>query len=270
LYDKVEVIKSDGRILIMAFEGKVALVTGAASGIGRATAQRFVNGGAAVVAVDMVEEALNQFATEIQEKGGKVIPFLANVASDSDVEKMLAIAISAYGHLDILCNNAGIMDLMMPAAEASLELWDRVLAVNLTGPFLASRRAIPMMLEQGGGCIINTASEAGLRGGAAGTPYTVSKHGVVGLTKSIAFHYGSLGIRCNAVCPGGVNTAIGLGRGIPSEAGLAKVMAAFSSISAVKPANPDQIAAVITFLASDDASYMNGAIVPVDDGWLAG
>src|SRR6266700_167298 len=136
----------------MAFEGKVALVTGAASGIGRATAQRFVNEGAAVVAVDMVEEALNKLATEIQEKGGKATPFLANVASDSDVEKMLAIAISAYGHLDILCNNAGIMDLMTPVAEASLELWDRVLAVNLTGPFLASRRAIPIMLEQGGGC----------------------------------------------------------------------------------------------------------------------
>src|ERR1051326_989322 len=195
----------------MRFEQQVALVTGAASGIGRALVQRFASEGAAVVAVDIVEAPLQQFVSELQAQGAKATGCVADVSSDSDVERMLATATSSYGRLDILCNNAGIMDLMTPAAEVSLALWERVLSINLNGPFLACRRAIPIMLEQGGGSIVNTASEAGLRGGTAGTPYTVSKHGVVGLTKSIAFFYGDRGIRCNAVCPGGVATAIGVG-----------------------------------------------------------
>ena len=252
----------------MRFENQVALVTGAASGIGRALVQRFAAEGAAVVAVDIVEEALHKVVTELQSQGAKATACMANVSSDADVEHMLTLAKSTYGHLDILCNNAGIMDLMTPAADVPLALWDRVLAINLTGPFLACRHAIPMMLDQGGGKIINTASEAGLRGGAAGTPYTVSKHGVVGLTRSIAFHYGNQGIRCNAVCPGGVETAIGVGSGMPHEAGLAKVMASLQS-AAIGVAKPEQIAAVIAFLASDDASNVNGAILPVDGGWFA-
>jgi NAD(P)-dependent dehydrogenase (short-subunit alcohol dehydrogenase family) len=253
----------------MSFEGQTALVTGAGSGIGRALVQRFVAGGAAVIAVDIVEEGLQKVVEELRRQGGKITGCVANIGSDTDVERMLNSAISTYGRLDILCNNAGIMDLMTPAADASLELWERVLAVNLTGPFLACRRAIPIMLEQGGGKIVNTASEAGLRGGGAGTPYTVSKHGVVGLTRSIAFHYGERGIRCNAVCPGGVDTAIGLGRGVPHEAGLAKVMSAMQGSASSRVATPDEIAAVITFLASNDASYVNGAILAADNGWFA-
>src|SRR6476469_7745146 len=160
---------------------------------------------------------------------------------------MIGTAISNYGRLDILCNNAGIMDLMTPAGDVPLELWERVLSVNLTGPFLACRRAIPLMVSQGGGKIINTASEAGLRGGAAGTPYTVSKHGVVGLTRSIAFHYASHGIRCNAVCPGGVETAIGIGGRMPHQEGLGKVMALMQGSTNGKIAKPEQIASVIAF-----------------------
>ncbi len=253
----------------MRFEQQVALVTGAASGIGRALVQRFVADGAAVVAVDVVEEQLQTVVKELQEKGAKVTASVANVSADSDVERMLTTATSTYGRLDILCNNAGIMDLMTPVADVPLELWERVLAINLNGPFLACRRAIPLMLEQGGGSIINTASEAGLRGGAAGTPYTVSKHGVVGLTRSIAFFYGERGIRCNAVCPGGVATAIGVGRGAPNEAGLARVMSSMQGGASSRIADPEEIAAAITFLASSDASYINGTILTVDNGWFA-
>src|SRR3989440_1943673 len=251
----------------MRFENQGALVTGAASGIGRALVRQLIAEGAAVVAVDIVEEALQQVITAWQAQGGKATGCVANISADDDVKRMLETATSMYGRLDILCNNAGIMDLMTPTADVPLALWDRVLAVNLTGPFLASRRAIPLMLEQGGGKIINTASEAGLRGGTAGTPYTVSKHGVIGLTRSIAFHYGDRGIRCNAVCPGGVETGIGVGGGMPHQAGLAKVMALMQGSAIGHPAKPEQIAAVIAFLASDDASNVNGAILTADNGW---
>lgn len=253
----------------MRFENQVALVTGAASGIGRAFVQRLSAEGAAVIAVDLAEGALQQTVTELQAQGGKVTGCVANVSSDVEVKRMLSTAISTYGRLDILCNNAGIMDLMTPAADVSDGLWDRVLAVNLTGPFLACREALPLMIAQGAGCIINTASEAGLRGGAAGTPYTVSKHGVVGLTRSIAFHYGDRGIRCNAVCPGGVETAIGIGSGVPHEKGLAKVMAMLQGLGTSQPAKPEQIASVMAFLASNDANNVNGAILAADNGWFA-
>jgi NAD(P)-dependent dehydrogenase (short-subunit alcohol dehydrogenase family) len=253
----------------MRFEQQVALVTGAASGIGRALAQRLVAEGAAVVAVDITEAALQTLVSELQEQGARITACTANVASDSDVEAMLTTATSTFGRLDILCNNAGIMDLMAPVAEVPLELWERVLAVDLNGPFLACRRAIPIFLEQGGGSIVNTASEAGLRGGAAGTPYTVAKHGVVGLTRSIAFHYGERGIRCNAVCPGAVATAIGVGAGAPNETGLKRVYPFIQGSAPSRIASPEEIAAAIAFLASREASYINGAILPVDGGWLA-
>ncbi len=253
----------------MRFEQQVALVTGAASGIGGALVQRLAAEGAAVVAVDIVEAPLQAMVAKLRDQGATITGCVANVASDADVAAMLDTAVATYGRLDVLCNNAGIMDLMTPAADVPLDLWERVLAVNLNGPFLACRRALPLFLAQGGGCIVNTASEAGLRGGAAGTAYTVSKHGVVGLTRSIAFHYGERGIRCNAVCPGAVATGIGMGSGVPSEAGLARVVPLLQGSAPSRVSSPDELAAAIAFLASSDASYINGAILPVDGGWYA-
>ncbi|MGO8950225.1 MAG: SDR family oxidoreductase [Ktedonobacterales bacterium] len=254
----------------MRFTGKVGLVTGAGSGIGKAIVQQLIADEAKVVAVDVVEGPLHAFVEEIRSKGGLATEVVANVADEADVRRMIDTAYSVYGRLDILCNNAGIMDLMTPAADVSLDLWNRVIGVNMTGPFLACRIAIPRMIAHGGGSIVNTASEAGLRGSAAGTPYTVSKHGVIGLTRSVAFHYGGQGIRCNAVCPGGVQTAIGVGGGAPDQKGLEPVMAALQAFQAASyTAKPEEIAAVITFLASDAASNINGAILPVDHGWAA-
>ena len=138
----------------MRFDNQVALVTGAASGIGRALVQQLVAEGAAVVAVDIVEAAIHQVVAELQSQGGKATGCVANISSDEDVERMLGIATSTYGRLDILCNNAGIMDLMTPAADVPLALWDRVLAVNLTGSFLLSRAALPRMIAGGGGSIM--------------------------------------------------------------------------------------------------------------------
>ncbi len=253
----------------MRFEQQVAVVTGGASGIGRALVQRFVAEGAAVVAVDVVEGPLQALVAEQREKGARITGVTANVALDGDIERMLTAATSAYGRLDVLCNNAGVMDMMTPAADVSLEQWDRVLSINLNGPFLACRRAIPIMLAQGGGSIVNTASEAALRGGAAGTPYTVSKHGLLGLTRSIAFFYGERGIRCNAVCPGGVATNIGLGGAAPNQEGLARVMPVIQAAAPTHVAAPEEIAAAISFLASREASNINGAILAVDHGWSA-
>jgi NAD(P)-dependent dehydrogenase (short-subunit alcohol dehydrogenase family) len=253
----------------MRFSGKVALVTGAGSGIGKATVDQFLAGGAQVVAVDVVEAALHEAVTDWQAQGGQVTGVVANVMLEADTDRMIETAYATYGRLDILCNNAGIMDLMTPTADVSLDLWNRVLGVNLTGPFLACKKALPRMVAQGGGSIVNTASEAGLRGSAAGTPYTVSKHGMIGLTKSIAFFYGEQGIRCNAVCPGGVRTAIGVGGAAPHPAGLGQVMSVLQAATHGYVAEPEQLASVITFLASDEASNINGAILPVDHGWSA-
>lgn len=253
----------------MRFEGKVALVTGAGSGIGKATVDQFLAGGAQVIAVDVVAPSLQGVVASWQVAGGQVTAVVANVMEEADVDRMIEAAYTSYGRLDILCNNAGIMDLMTPVADVSLDLWNRVLGVNLTGSFLACRKAIPRMVADGGGSIVNTASEAGLRGSAAGTPYTVSKHGVIGLTKSVAFFYGQQGIRCNAVCPGGVRTAIGIGGTAPNAAGLGQVMGVLQAATHGQVAEPEQLASVIAFLASDDASNVNGAILPVDAGWSA-
>lgn len=241
------------------FDGKTAVVTGAGSGIGKAIATRLLAEGARVVASDISSERLEALASELGSDG------LVTVAGDvSAPETIDAILAAAGGAVDALANNAGIMDAFLPTAELTDEMWDRVMGVNVTGPMRLSRAVLPGMIERGSGTIVNTASEAGIRAGASGTAYTASKHAVIGLTKSTAFFYGPKGVRVNAVAPGAVATNIEAP--FHSEwAGqrLGPVMQA----TVPGAAQPEELAAAITWLLSDDSSNVNGAVLMSDGGW---
>ena len=248
-------------------EGKVALITGAGSGIGRAMAVLFATEGASIVVTDVVADRVEEVVAVIKDTGGNAAGVVGNVALESDVENMIASAVNTYGRLDILCNNAGIMDRMLTITEISDEFWERLINVNLTGPFRMCRKAIPIMLDQGSGVILNTSSLAGLHGGRAGAAYTTSKHGLVGLTKNTAWTYADKGIRCNAICPGAVDTAIGLGDDEPSQLGFTRMCLGTSIIP--RAGSSEELASVALMLVSDDGSFVNGAILAVDGGWTA-
>lgn len=250
----------------MRLQDKVAVVTGAGSGMGLAIAQLFVGQGASVVAADWNAASVEAAAKTI---GGRIVPLSANVAVEADCIAMIERAVSALGRLDILVNNAGVMDLFQSVADVDNETWRRVLSINLDGPMFAMRKAVPLMLAQGGGSIINIASVAGLGGGAAGAAYTASKHALIGLTRSTAFQYARQGLRCNAIASGGVNTNI-----MQSVDQSRLDQSALGRLSAYHATNPGMlepidIANMALFLASDEARHVNGAIIPVDLGWTA-
>lgn len=245
--------------------GRSVLVTGGGSGIGRAMAAAFAAQGDRVVVADLSAETAGKTVAEIEAAGGTATAVQADVADEASVAAMVETAVGTYGGLDVLCNNAGVLDSMGLLEDVSLAEWQRTLGVNLTGVFLVARAALPHLLASKGS-IINTASEAGIRGGCGGPSYTASKHGVVGLTRSIAYMYREQGLRCNAICPGGVNTNIV--QGAMSEDGFGRLSGVLMNAGAM--AEPEQMASVAVFLASDAASYVNGAIMPVDGGWFAG
>lgn len=253
----------------MRLEGKVAVITGAASGMGRAMAELFIAEGAKVVAADWNGEALDAAVAELGASGGEIVGIQGNVADQAQAEAIIDKAVDTYGRLDILCNNAGVMDTNQGAAELGNDMWERVLGVNLNGPMFLTRKAIPAMKAVGGGSIVNTASVAGVGGGAAGLAYTVSKHGLVGMTKQTAFRYAQEGIRCNAIAAGAVETNI-MQSVDPTKMdpeGTARCQTYYAAIPG--QLQPMDIAKVALFLASDDASKINGAIVPADAGWLS-
>jgi len=248
------------------FEGRVAIVTGAGAGIGKATALELSRRGARVVVADIHSDTANLVVAEISNAGGMAIAVVGDLSDQNVVDHLVSTTLSNFGGVDVLINNAGIMDDMSGPHEVSDALWDRVLRVNLTAPFLLMRAVIPHMLAKGKGAIVNTASEAGLRGSAAGTAYTVSKHGLVGLTRSAAVIYRTQGIRVNAVAPGGVATSLEVNMKEDSM-GLAAIGGYMSNVGRI--AQPEELAAAIVFLASDGASNISGAIVPVDSSWSA-
>jgi len=247
-------------------ENKIAVITGAGSGMGRATALLFASEGAKIIVSDINAERLDTVVKEITSKGGIAKGIVTNVASEEDVKKMVDVAINSYGALDILVNNAGVMDDFSPVADVSNELWNKVIGVNLNGPFYACRVAVPQMLKQGKGVIINVSSIGGLNGARAGAAYTSSKHALIGLTKNIGFMYASKGIRCNAIAPGGVNTNIMDGVN-PNKAGLEIISKGMASNP--RTGEPSEIAELALFLASDKSSNVNGAVIVADGGWTA-
>ncbi|MFH8252246.1 SDR family NAD(P)-dependent oxidoreductase [Microbacterium sp. B2969] len=242
------------------FTGQTVIVTGAGSGIGRATASRIAREGGRVVAVDVSKERLDEFASE--HAGADIVTIVADITDDAGVA---AIVAAAGDTIDGLANIAGIMDDMTPVGELSDAVWERVMRVNVTGTMKLMRAVIPAMLAQGGGSIVNTASEAALRGSAAGAAYTASKHAVVGLTKSTAFMYAPNRIRVNAVAPGPTITNIEASFGSPL--GAERVQGAMAILP--EPAEAEALAASITFLLSDDGVNVTGVVLASDGGWSA-
>ena len=243
-------------------EHKVAIVTGAGSGIGKTTAQLLAREGAAVVVADVTgtEQAT---AAEI---GGKAFAVHADVSNPADVEAMVAATMDRFGRLDILFNNAGIEGPQAPTADCTVDTFDRVIAINLKGVFLGMKYAIPAMLRSGGGSIINAASVAGLVGFENLPAYCASKGGVIQLTKAAALEYARQNIRVNATCPGVIWTPM-VARIVGDNA---EVRAAFEAIEPVgRFGTPEEVAALVLFLASDESSFITGTALPVDGGLIA-
>lgn len=247
-------------------DGKVAIVTGGGSGIGRASAHLFAREGARLVVVDIDGARATAVAEEIAAAGGQAMATTADVSQPEHAEAMVRAAVDAYGRLDVLFNNAGIDGEPGLLADSSIEDWRRVLAVNLTGVYLGMKFGIAAMLKTGGGSVINTSSVAGLVGFPAVAAYCASKGGVIQLTKSAALDYARQGIRVNAICPGVIETPM-----VQKVAETAPAM--IEMVKEQTPAGrmgaPEEVASMALFLASDESAFCTGAVFVIDGGWVA-
>ena len=249
-------------------EGKVLAITGAAAGIGRATALSAASHGATgIVISDREETGLSQTGAAIEALGCPVLVQVASTTDTSMPDELVAMTVARFGRLDGAVNNAGVRGELSPIDECSDDNFDAVIDVNLRAVFRGMRAQLRQMYAQGQGSIVNIASVAGLTGGRAGTAYTASKHALVGLTRSIAFTHLDDGIRCNAICPGGITTDIGSRDVQRDDFGAERYRLTHSSTP--RHGDPDEIAKVASFLASDLASFVNGVVMPVDGGWMA-
>ncbi|MFJ9582550.1 SDR family NAD(P)-dependent oxidoreductase [Streptomyces acidicola] len=248
-------------------QDRSVVVTGAGGGIGRAAALRFAEEGAKVLVADLNPEGAQETVKSIESAGGTALAVIGDLSEQTVVDTVVERAVEAFGGLDVLVNNAGVMDRMSALADVDDAEWERVLRVNLTAPFLLTRAALPHMLAAERGSIVFTASEAGLRGSAAGAAYTASKHGVIGLVKNLAVMYRKQGIRANAIAPGPTMTGIQVDA--DNEAHGPAVVGQFIGANIGRLGSAEEQAAAIVFLASDAAAFVNGAVLPVDDGWAA-
>lgn len=260
---------------------KIALVTGAASGNGKAIATLFAQEGAKVTLVDINKTELDKVVASLSEQGFNVMGIEADVTKEADIQKMVDSTLSQYGRLDILVNNAGIFDELMPVGEVSDDLWYKIIETNLSAPMRGIRKVIPIFEKQGGGVIVNTASIAGFTGArGGGAAYVASKHGLIGLTKNVAFNYKEKNIRCNAVAPGRVETNLRINSEKLAGSRTAhdrtiekwkdiedKITEGY--ITNMRKCTPDEIARVVLFLASDEASFVNGSTFVADGGWTS-
>jgi len=246
--------------------GKVALVTGAASGIGRESALAFARAGAKVVAADVDSGGGEETVQMIKDGGGEAIFVKCDVSQEADVKAMVEKTVETFGRLDYAHNNAGIEGMAGPCVECTEENWDRTININLKGVWWCCKYEIPEMLKVGGGAIVNTASVAGLVGFGGIPAYTASKHGVVGLTKTIALDYAQQNIRCNAVCPGVIDTPM-IERFTGGDAEARKGMESLEPVGRL--GKPSEIADAVVYLCSDQASYVTGVPMPVDGAFVA-
>ncbi len=252
----------------MRFEDRVIILTGAASGIGKAAATLFAGEGGAVCLLDIDRKGIEKTADDILHQGGKALALACDVTDEGKVTEVVAQVLQHVGRIDVLCNNAGI-ELSRSLIHTEEDEWDRVLAVNLKGMFLLSKHVVPHMMDSGGGAVVNTSSISGLLGWPDSSAYCASKGGVVQLTREMAVEYGPHNIRVNCICPGTTETPM-IDRLLGQESdpeGTAR------SIRAMHPlgrfAQPDEIARAMLFLASEEASFVTGAILPVDGGYTA-
>jgi NAD(P)-dependent dehydrogenase (short-subunit alcohol dehydrogenase family) len=253
----------------MRLEGKVIVITGGGGGMGRAIATLFASEGAQLMLGEWNEQSLAAALDEIREHGGTATGMRGNVAVQAEAESLVDAAVGNYGRIDVLVNNAGVIDSNQGVGELTDAVWERVIGINLNGPMYTSRRAVQHMLRQGGGNIINIVSTAGLGGGSAGAAYTVSKHGLVGLTRNTAWMYTNKNIRCNAICPGGVMTGMAAGVDLSKVDPLGAERNGIYYATMPRMLQPQEIAKLALFLAGDDSACISGDIISADYGWRA-